>query len=58
MSPYLVNKPNFSLYCLSPWPTGKMGYKFTTAVVAPAAALVVVTFAMPLPLPAAVAVLP
>jgi hypothetical protein len=37
---------------------GKMGYKFTTAVVAFAAALIIVTFATPLPLPAVVAVLP
>jgi hypothetical protein len=37
---------------------GKMGYKFTTAVVAFAAALIVVTSTVPLPLPAIVAVLP
>jgi hypothetical protein len=37
---------------------GKMRYKFTTAVVAVAAALIVVTSAGPLPLPAIVAALP
>jgi hypothetical protein len=36
----------------------KMGYKFITAVVAIAAALMVVTSAAPLPLPAIVAALP
>jgi hypothetical protein len=37
---------------------GKMEYKFTTAVVTIAAALIVVASAMPLPLPAIVATLP
>jgi hypothetical protein len=37
---------------------GKMGYKFTTAVVAVAASLIVVTSTVPLPLPAIVAALP
>jgi hypothetical protein len=37
---------------------GKMGYKLTTAVVAVAAALIVVTSTAPLPLAAVVAVLP
>jgi hypothetical protein len=37
---------------------GKIGYKFTTAVVAIAAALIVVTSAAPLPLPVVVATLP
>jgi hypothetical protein len=36
----------------------KMGYKFTTTVVAVAAAFIVVTSAAPLPLPAVVAALP
>ncbi len=37
---------------------GNMGYKFTTAVVTIAAALIVVTSDTPLPLPALVAMLP
>jgi hypothetical protein len=37
---------------------GKMGYKFTTTVVAVAGALIVVTSAVPLPLPAVIATLP
>jgi hypothetical protein len=37
---------------------GKMGYKFTTTIVAVAAALIIVTSAAPLPLPAILAALP
>ena len=37
---------------------GKMGYEFSTAVVAIAAALIIVTSAALLPLPAVVAALP
>jgi hypothetical protein len=37
---------------------GKMGFKFTTAVVAITAALIIVTSAVPLPLPAILAALP